>query len=32
MLRSGGTRLAFRQINYFALFIVSLLAISGLHG
>jgi protoheme IX farnesyltransferase len=32
MLRSGGTRMAFKQINVFALLVVSLLAISGLHG
>jgi protoheme IX farnesyltransferase len=30
MLRSGGTRLAFNQINAFALLVISLLAVSGL--
>ena len=32
MLRSGGTRLAFTQINVFALLVISLLAVSGLQG
>jgi len=32
MLRSGGTRLAFTQINVFALLVVSLLTVSGLQG
>jgi protoheme IX farnesyltransferase len=32
MLRSGGARLAFNQINVFALLVVSLLAVSGLQG
>jgi len=32
MLRSGGTRLAFNQINVFALLVVTLLAVSGLKG
>lgn len=32
MLRSGGARLAFTQINVYALLVVSLLALSGLQG
>jgi protoheme IX farnesyltransferase len=32
MLRSGGARLAFKQINVFALIVISLLAVSGLQG
>jgi protoheme IX farnesyltransferase len=32
MLRSGGAHLAFKQINVFALLVISLLAVSGLRG
>jgi protoheme IX farnesyltransferase len=32
MLRSGGTHLAFKEINVFALLVISLLAVSGLQG
>jgi protoheme IX farnesyltransferase len=32
MLRSGGAQLAFKQINVFALIVISLLAVSGLRG
>jgi hypothetical protein len=32
MLRTHGTRLAFAEINVFALLIISLLSISGLQG
>ena len=32
MLRSGGARLAFKQINVFALLVTTLLAVSGLQG